>query len=79
MIAAETLRKCAWLSSCHIEPLIRKNYPKDVILDANFVGISNAGQFCYSVSYPDENSKNGVGRTKVFVWLDDDGNIIADY
>lgn len=79
MISADTLRKCAFLSQVHIEPVLRKKYPDDIVLKADFVGISNAGQFCYNIIYPDENSINGVSHTKVFVWLDDQGNVEADY
>lgn len=79
MITAETLRKCANLSSIHLEKLIRKNYPKDMVIQSEFVGVTNASQFCYKISFPDDNSKTGLGQGKIFVWIDDNGNVIADY
>jgi hypothetical protein len=79
MITVDQLRKCAYLSATQIESLIRKNYPKDTVIQSDFVGISNGNQFCYKISYPDEQSKNGLSYCKVFVYIDSDGNIIADY
>jgi hypothetical protein len=76
MITVETLRRCAWLSSVDIEKLIRKGYPKDVVLAADFVGISNGGQFVYNVAVPFE---DGIEKTKVFVWQDNNGEVVADY
>lgn len=76
MITVDTLRRCAWLSSIHIEELIRKNYPKDTVLAADFVGISNGGQFVYNVAFPGE---DGVEKAKVFVWQDNNGEVVADY
>ena len=79
MITVDTLRRCAWLSGVHLEELLRKSYPEDVILGADFVGISNGGQFCYNVTHPDGDSPTGVARSKVFVWQESNGEIRADY
>ena len=76
MIMADTLRKCAWLSATRIEELIRKNYPKDLIVQANFLGITNGGQFCYDIAYPGE---EGLEHGKVFVYENNNGQLEAEY
>ncbi len=44
---------------------------------AKFVGITNGGQFCYTVVYP---VKDGSDSTKVFLSYDhDEDRVIADY
>lgn len=46
---------------------------------AKFLGITNAGQFCYSVSYFDENL-GGEAQDKVFLSYDPSaGSVKADY
>ena len=79
MITADTLRQCAWLSSTHLEELLNKRYPKDRVVRSNFVGITNGGQFCYNINFPDENTKSGVGQDKIFVWRDANGEVVAEY
>ena len=81
MISANSIRKGSWLSSVHIEELIRKSYPKDIILSATFLGVSNGGQFVYECGYPDvlRPQRQGLSKAKVFVWEDDAGNLVADY
>lgn len=79
MILADTVRRCAYLSSLQLEVLIRKNYPEDIVQFANFIGITNGGQFCYDITFPDADAKNGLGRGKVFVEVDQFGELKADY
>ena len=76
MITVETLRKCSWLDSTTLESLIRKNYPKDRVLLAEFVGITNGGQFAYNFRYPADNEMHN-GR--LYVWVNGDGKLVADY
>ena len=81
MISSDSIRKGSWLSSAHIEELIRKNYPKDMILSATFLGVSNAGQFVYECGYPDylRPQRQGLARCKVFVYEDAKGELVAEY
>lgn len=81
MITADRIRKGAWLTAEQIEKLIRKSYPKDMILSATFLGVSNGGQFVYECGYPDPERAQRLGpaKTKVFVFETDDGNLVADY
>lgn len=76
MISVDTLRRCSWLDSLTLEQLLRRSYPEDSVLNSEFVGISNAGQFVYNIVYPEENA---VKRTKIFVWLNNNGELQADY
>lgn len=79
MITVDNLRKCMFLNTITLEDILRKNYPKDRIVQSNFVGITNGGQFCYDISYPDDTSKSGLSPGKVFVSLDTTGNLTAEY
>ena len=79
MITAETLRHCAYLHSMTLEGLLRKNYPKDSVLRSEFLGITNGNQFCYRIVYPDHLTEKGTATTKVFVWQDSNGELVADY
>ena len=76
MISVDTLRRCSWLDSLTLERLIKQNHPKYSVLNSEFVGISNSGQFVYNIVYPEENE---LKRTKIFVWLDTNGELQADY
>ena len=79
MITAETLRHCAYLHSMTLEGLLRKSYPKDQVLRSEFLGITNGGQFCYSVTYYDDTLEGEV-TDKVFLTYDPTaGKVIADY
>jgi hypothetical protein len=80
MITADTLRRCAWLSSIELEVLLQKNYPEDQVLQSNFLGVSNGGQFCYQIGYQDPDlAGQGLTYCKVFVWQENNGEIRADY
>ncbi len=79
MISADTIRRCAYLHNLTLEAALRKSYPKDSVLRSEFLGISNGEQFVYKIVYPDEDAKNGMAVTKVFVWEDTNGNLVADY
>lgn len=74
MITAERIQQQAYLSTTDLERLIQKNYPQDRFFSSKFLGITNGGQFCYSVTYPDPNYEQPQ-TTKVFV----DSTGTADY
>ena len=78
MITADKIRKLAYLDIQSLEEALRRNYPKDRIDAANFVGITNAGEFCYSIRYYDEQLEEHL-TTKVFVELGEDNEPVADY
>jgi len=78
MITADKIRKLANLDIHSLEEALQRNYPKDRIDAAKFVGITNEGQFCYKVQYRDE-QLNETCTTKVFVDFDSDGQPVAEY
>ncbi len=78
MITAETLRQCAYLDTISLENILRKTYPKDSLIRSEFLGITNAGQFCYSAVYFDQ-IEGAEDVCKVFVWRDSNGSLVADY
>ena len=77
MITAECIQKLAYLSTPELEQLIQKAYPKDRFISSQFLGISNGGQFCYSVSYKDPDWEQPQ-QSKVFVWQKND-SVNAEY
>lgn len=79
MITAKTLAKCSHLNTLTLESLLQKSYPKDRVIQSEFVGITNGAQFCYKISFPDSDSKSGLSVTKMFVWEDSNGELVADY
>lgn len=79
MITADTIRRCAHLDASKLESLLRKSYPKDSVIRSEFLGISNGNEFVYKIVYPDQDGNMGMAVTKVFVWLDNNSDLIADY
>lgn len=79
MISVDTLRKCSFLSSPHLEQILRKRYPKDSVLRSEFLGISNGEQFVYNITYPGLGDPYNHKNCKLYVWLDSNGELVADY
>lgn len=80
MITADTLRKCSYLNTIELEKLLKKSYPDDHILKSEFVGITNGGQFCYQIGYQDLGLVGqGLTFCKLFVWQNNNGELVADY
>lgn len=76
MISVETLNKCSKLDTAALQSLLRKHYPQDRVLTSKFVGISNAQQFVYEITFP----YNGIpSKTKVFIDHFPNGELVADY
>lgn len=80
MITADTLRT---MTSFTAEALTRSinlaGYKNDEFKEARFLGITNAGQYCYEVLYFDT-VINGDAFTKVFLTHDQfEGTVEADY
>lgn len=71
MITAEQVKKMGQLTPESLLGLLEENFK---ILDSEFVGITNGGQFCYDIIIE---SKYGVKHDKIFVWQDDSGKVVA--
>jgi len=79
MITADTIRRCSNLDSITLERLLRKSYPKDLVIRSEFLGISNGDEFVYKIVYPDQYGDMGISTTKVFVWEKGNSELSADY
>lgn len=78
MITATDIREMGFLSASAVEAILRKDYMEDTILSANFLGISNGGQFAYQCRLADEDGEPRFAK----VWLERNtltGKIEADY
>ena len=80
MITADTLKTLTTFTAKGLAgALANSGYKGWEIKTAKFVGITNAGQFCYTITYDD---RNGLGEEtgKVFLTYDHaNGKVSADY
>ena len=66
MVLAEDIEILSTFTAADLTEGIRlSGYKGDKFLTAKFLGITNSGQFCYSVTYKGEDQC--IERTKVFV------------
>lgn len=80
MITAKTIKILSNLTSQGLDQaLSNAGYTMfERVMNPEFVGITNAGEFCYTFSY--RNSTEGIFETgKLFVKFDENGLIVADY
>jgi hypothetical protein len=80
MITAETLKTLTTFSSGALARALALSGYNDLVFDGcKFLGITNGGQFCYSVSYFDEHlGEDDTG--KVYLTYDQaTGSVKADY
>ena len=80
MITADTLKTLTSFTTHGLAmALHHSGYTGASFKSARFVGITNGGQFCYSVTYYDD---NGLGEQEGKVFLSYDpaaGKVTADY
>ncbi len=81
MITAETLKTLTTFTTGALSrALAVSGYTGASFLSAKFLGITNAGQFCYSVTYHDEAGTGEIETGKVFLtYHSADGRVTADY
>lgn len=78
MITAQELTKLTTLTPGALTTMIREaGYPRDKFNTATFLGITNAGQFCYSATYTGIEGEEDT--IKVFVSKHPYGSLEADY
>lgn len=76
MITADKLQYLVTLRAQELTALIRKSgYKEDKFKSAKFLGMTNAGMFCYSCVYPGDFED----VCKVFVSVNNDGTLTAEY
>ncbi len=80
MILAETLKTLtAFTAPALSRAVISSGYTDAEFKTAEFLGITNGGQFCYKVTYYDENLGED-SQGKVFLTFDHStGAVTADY
>ncbi len=77
MITADKLKELVSLKAEGLTQLIQQHgYQGDRFISAMFTGITNGGQFCYHCVYPVE---GGTDSCKVFLTVNRDGSVSADY
>ena len=76
MIYASEIETLAKLDTMAVESALRRNYPQDCLTSSKFVGITNGGQFAYRCKYKEDGEESQVA---VYVFRNNDGDIVADY
>jgi hypothetical protein len=79
MITANAIRQYAYLDALTLERLIQKNYPYDKVLLSEFIGINSDKQFIYKITYPDDLHSGRLSTTRICVWENGSGEMVADY
>jgi len=79
MILAAELNKYTTLDRYELaRVLARCGYTGESFKSVNFLGLTNSGDFCYSVKYFDD-SGTGEATGKVYVSKSATGDMVADY
>ncbi len=80
MITADTLQRLIGFTTRDLVSILdTSGYTGTAFNSARFLGITNGGQFCYSVTF-DDGDGFGEQQGKVFVTLDPaTGQLTADY
>ena len=80
MITADTLKTLTEMGPKGLSVILSQSgYSGNSFKSAKFLGITNGGQFCYSVTYYDD-AGTGEETGKVFLTYDHaSGSVTADY
>ena len=78
MITADQLQTLTSFTAPALSRALQlSGYKEDTFTSATFVGMTNAGQFCYKVTYPEHGE---LATGKVFLSYDPtNGTVTADY
>jgi hypothetical protein len=79
MITANAIRQYAYLDALTLERLIQKNYPYDKVLLSEFIGINSDKQFIYKITYRQIERGSHLSTTRIAVWENGSGEMVADY
>lgn len=81
MITADTLKTLTTFTTHGLAmALHHSGYTGAAFKSARFLGITNGGQFCYSVTYHDEAGTGEIETGKVFLTYNPtEGKVTADY
>ena len=80
MITADTLKMLTGMGPTALARVLdHSGYSMCSFKSAKFLGITNGGEFCYSVTYYDDNGE-GEAQGKVFVKYDQNNHVMtADF
>jgi hypothetical protein len=81
MITPDTIKHLMSLDRFDIVRILdRSGYPMCAFEDAEFLGITESGDFCYTVSYYDEAGTGEAEQTRVYVRREKaTGEIVAEF
>lgn len=80
MILAKELNKFATLDRYDLANILaRSGYTGMSFESAKFLGITNSGDFCYSVQYFDETGTGEVEVAKVYINKSATGDMVAEF
>jgi hypothetical protein len=78
MLTAQQVQELIALTDADLTRAIRRaGYRQDTVYDAEFVGLTNGGQFAYRAHWTDSEGEELV--CKVFATVNDRGQVVADY
>lgn len=66
-----------WNKNDIVAALERRGYYEDGIISAKFAGVNDTHQAMFDIAYKDIDDELGYG--KVFVFIDANGELVADY
>ena len=71
MLTADKVKTLTTLDPTGLAQFLQASgYSGQRFSEAKFLGITNGGQFCYSVTFPDESGTGEVETSKVFLAYD---------
>ena len=80
MILAAELNKYATLDRWSISTILARSGYKGISFEsAKFLGITNGGDFCYSVQYFDDSGTGEVEVAKVYISKSATGDMVAEF
>jgi hypothetical protein len=79
MITADTLKTLTSFTAAALSRALNVSGYRDCVFNtAEFLGITNGGQFCYKVTYHDDNTE-AEETGKVFLTYNTNGAVTADF
>lgn len=76
MITSSDISRCAYIDTSELEKMIQKKSVNKKLMKSSFLGITNGGQFCYNVVYPDGQE---IKKSKLFVWINEADKLVVDF
>lgn len=68
-----------WSKEDLIRALERRGYYEDGIISAKFAGVNDTNQAMFDIAFEECDQAGDVGFGRVFVFIDKNGELVADY